>query len=48
MFRYPSGNEKLWDIAKEYRIAPEKIAAANPKRFDEQGALNGAEPIVII
>ena len=48
VFRYPSGNEKLWDIAKEYRIAPEKIAAANPKRFDEQGALNGAEPIVII
>lgn len=48
VFRYPAGGEKLWDVAKEYRADPEKIAAANPKRFDEQGILCGSEPIVII
>ena len=47
VFRYPAGNEKLWDIAKEYRVPPERICAANPKRFDEQGVLSGSEPVII-
>ena len=48
IFRYPAGNEKLWDIAKEYRVSPEDLAAANPDRFDAHGALcGGSEPLYI-
>lgn len=48
IFRFPASGEQLWDIAKEYRTAPESIVAANPKRFDESGACVGTEPVLIV
>ena len=41
-------NPDRYEVVGLCDIDPEKIAAANPKRFDEQGILCGSEPIVII
>ena len=35
---YPSESDSLWDIAKKYRISPEKICLAN--KADEKSLSN--------
>jgi len=48
IYRFPQKNEDLWHIAKSYRVNPEKVADANPDRFDESGKLtNVGGPILI-
>jgi len=41
-------DEALWDIAKLYRVDPESIIFANPKRFDNSGALLETEKPILI
>ncbi len=48
VYCFPQQGEDLWSVAKLYRASPEDISKANPKIFDESGAIiSKGEPILI-
>ncbi len=48
IYRFPQRGESLWDIAKEYRADPARIAESNPESFYENGELTeNSQPILI-
>ncbi len=48
VYCFPQQGENLWSVAKLYRASPDEISKANPKLFDESGAIiSNGEPILI-
>ena len=46
-FYYPDESETIWDIAKKYRVDPERLMSDNAESIAPDGRLNGKRYITI-